>query len=148
MRTIMLIQGIEHSYIYTSQNWQNNTQVFSTNPCFHKKNCLRRFGWQFNPSSENMNLTKKKNILSDGIIEVVYTNFVSFFFHHEMSNVSLVGLIQICEAKYKMQTNVTNITTNSYPSLSTYSTRYFLSKHKYGSCDKKKSVNGLALFGE
>ena len=37
MPTIILIQGIEHSYIYTSLNWQNNTQVFSANPCFHKK---------------------------------------------------------------------------------------------------------------
>ena len=37
MRTIMLNQGIEHSYTYTSQNWENNTQVFSTNPRFHEK---------------------------------------------------------------------------------------------------------------
>ena len=41
MRTIMLIQSIEHSYIvsrkYTNLNWQNNTQVFLTNPCFLKK---------------------------------------------------------------------------------------------------------------
>ena len=37
MSTIMLIQSIEHSYIYTNLNWQNNIQVFPTNPCFHKK---------------------------------------------------------------------------------------------------------------
>ena len=37
MYTIMLIQSIEHSYIYTNLKWQNNTQVFSTNPCFLKK---------------------------------------------------------------------------------------------------------------
>ena len=33
----MLIQSIEYSYIYTNLNWQNLTQVFSTNPCFLKK---------------------------------------------------------------------------------------------------------------
>ena len=47
-----------------------------------------------------------------------------------------------------MQTNVTNIVANSYPSLSTFSARfYFLDKHKVPM--KKKSVtNGLALFAE
>ena len=38
----MLIQSNEHSYTvvsrnYTNLNWQNKTQVFSTNPCFLKK---------------------------------------------------------------------------------------------------------------
>ena len=46
MRTIMLIQSNEHSYIvvsgnYTNLNWQNKTQVFSTNPCFLKKLFMR-----------------------------------------------------------------------------------------------------------
>ena len=49
-----------------------------------------------------------------------------------------------------MQTNVTNIAANSYPSLCTYSTRcYFLGKHKKGSYEKSKSVaNGSALLAE
>ena len=72
-----------------------------------------------------MNLSKKNFILPDGITELVYPDFVSFFSPREMRNVSLVGLIQMCEAKYKMQTNVTNIASNSYPGLSTYSARLF-----------------------
>ena len=41
MRTIVLIQNIDHSFIvvsrkYTNLNWQNNT-FFPTNPCFLKK---------------------------------------------------------------------------------------------------------------
>ena len=55
----MLIQSIEHSCRYTNLNWQNNTQVFSTNPCFLKKNCLQHFEWHFNPPPENMDLSKK-----------------------------------------------------------------------------------------
>ena len=49
-----------------------------------------------------------------------------------------------------MQTSVTNIAANSYPSLSTFGARcYFLDKHKKGSYEKNKSVtNGLALFAE
>ena len=42
MRTIMLIQSNEYSYTavsrnYANLNWQNKTQVFSTNLCFLKK---------------------------------------------------------------------------------------------------------------
>ena len=135
MRTIVLIQNINHSFIvvsrkYTNLNWQNNT-FFSTKPCFLKKNCLRRFGRHFNPSSENMNLQKDlcnfASFRKDGMIELTYTNFVSFFFPRETRNKSLVRLMQISE----MQNNVTNIAANSYPSVSTQSTRcYFLDKHK------------------
>ena len=120
MYTTMLIQRIEHSYIYTNLNWQNNTQAFSTNPCF-LKNAVYDVSDDTLTHPQKTWIRQKNFILSDGIIELVYTNFASFFFPRETRNVSLVGLIQICEAKYKMQTNVTNIAANSYPSLSTYS---------------------------
>ena len=120
----MLIQSIEHSYRYTNLNWQNNTQVFSTSPCFLKK---KKTVYDISSGTlthpQKIWICQKNFILPDGIIELVYTNFASFFFPHETRNVSLVGLIQIWEAKYKMQTNVTNTVANSYPSLSTYSAR-------------------------
>ena len=72
-----------------------------------------------------MDLPKKKIVLPDGIIEFVYTNFVSLFSTRETRNASVVGLIQICEASCKMQTNVNKIAANLHPSLTTYSARYF-----------------------
>ena len=51
-----------------------------------------------------------------------------------------------------MQTDVTSIAPNSYPSLSTYSARwYFLDKHKFPKVPMKKNksaTNGLALSSE
>ena len=111
MYTIMLIQSIEHSYIYTNLNWQK-TQAFSTNPCFLKKTVYDVSGDTLTHPQKTW-ICQKKTILPDGTIELVYTNFVSFFFPRETRNVSLVGLIQICDAKYKTQTNVTNIAANS-----------------------------------
>ena len=111
----MLIQSIEHSYIYTNLNWQNNTQVFLANSCFLKKTACDVSGNTLTHPQKTW-ICQKKIILPDEIIELVYTNF----FPRETRNVSLVGLLSICKAKYKMQTNVTNIAANSYPSLFTY----------------------------
>ena len=47
MRTIVLFQNIDHSFMVASRKYTNLTCqsniFFPTNPCFFKKNCLRRF---------------------------------------------------------------------------------------------------------
>ena len=66
---------------------------------------------------------------SSGALHMVKKSSPSYkisSFPWETKNKSLVRLM-----RRLMQTNVTNIVANSYPSLSTYSTRYyFLDKHK------------------
>ena len=76
MHTIVLIQIIKYSYITVSRKytyWQNNTQVFLTNPCSLKKMFTLRV--THNSSSENMDLPKKNRVL---FCQFKYTNFLYF----------------------------------------------------------------------
>ena len=99
-----------------------------TNPCFLKKTVCNILGDTLIHPQKTW-ICEENFILPDGITELVYTNFVSFFVLHEMRSVSQVGFIQICEKKYKMQANVTNMAADSR-SLQIRCKKLFLNKCK------------------
>ena len=82
---------------------ENNTQVFSTNPYFLKKMVYYVLRDTLRHPQKTWVCQKFCTLFcqlrQDGMIELICTNFVSFFF---FLNVFLVGLMQICEAKQQM----------------------------------------------